>query len=64
MLREVPAPGYVRISGTRPPPPDFGTHLYVQLRNGWVPEDPWPIDGPRWKHDGSVGDIVAIRRVD
>lgn len=63
MFQPIPAPGYVLISGRRKPPASMGTHIYVQLRNGWVPEDPWPIEGPRWKHDGGVGDIVAIRRV-
>lgn len=64
MQREIPAPGYVRISGKRPPPPEFGTHLYCQLRNGFCDPTPWPIATTRWIWDNTAGDVVAIRRVD
>lgn len=64
MQREIPAKGYVRISGTRPPPANMGTHLYCQLRNGWCDPVPWPVHTTRWVWDGTVGDVVAIKRVD
>ena len=65
MIREVPAPGYTRITGTRRPPAAWGTHLWCQLRNGWCDVfGPWPIETSVWIHTGSDGDVVAVRKVD
>ena len=69
MRREIPAPGFVKISGTRSPPKSWGTHLWCQIRGdgvtaGWCDSVPWLVSECRWKHDGTAGDIVAVRRVD
>ena len=64
MEREIPAPGYQLISGKRKPPASMGTHLFCQLRNGWCDPTPWPIATSRWVHDGSEGDIVAVKKLE
>lgn len=61
MKKEIPAPGFAKVSGEQGPTEG---DWWVQLRNGWVDElGPWPAKGPRWKHDGSQFDIVAVKRV-
>ena len=80
MRREIPAPGYVKISGTRSPPKSWGTHLWCQIRGtqdspteGWCAPEPWPVEKPTrwaWERDeaGDViehpGDIVAVKRLE
>lgn len=63
------APGYTRISGKRKPPASWGPSLYVQLRNGHCPDEPWPVGSTksgqtRWVWDGIAPDfdIVAVRK--
>jgi hypothetical protein len=66
MIREVPAPGYKLISGSRNPPANAKGY-WVQLRNGWCDMlGPWPAKGPRWiwgetPHDF---DVVAVKAAD
>lgn len=60
----IPAPGFQKISGHRAPPKSMGEELWCQLRNGWVDSVPWPVSTTRWKHDGTDGDVVAVKRVD
>lgn len=61
MKADVPAPGFRLVSGKRGP--RGGEKFWVQLRSGWVDElGPWPANGPRWEHDGSAFDVVAVRR--
>lgn len=63
MQHEIPAPGYTRISGKRPPPAEWGDKLWCQLRSGWVDEfGPWRVDTTRWIWDGTDGDVVAVKR--
>lgn len=63
MMHDIPAPGFRTISGKRNPPDGEGVKYWVQCRNGWVDElGPWPVRGPRWTHNGSDWDIVAVRR--
>jgi hypothetical protein len=63
MMRDIPATGFTIISGTRPPPPSWGESLWCQLRTGWVDEfAPWPVSTTRWIHDGTAGDVVAVRK--
>jgi hypothetical protein len=65
MIYPIPAPGFQTISGKRKPPKHMGDSLYCQLRNGWVDEfGPWPVSTSRWIHDGTDGDIVAVKKVD
>lgn len=72
MKREVPAPGYTRISGNRAPPKRLGKELWCQLRNGFTDISPWPVETTRWRWErdeaGNViehpGDVVAVRKVD
>ena len=60
MKKEIPAPGFTMVSGKQGPAEG---EWWVQLRNGWVDElGTWPAKGPRWKHDGSPHDIVAVRK--
>lgn len=63
MIREVPAPGYSLISGKRKPPATWGERLFCQLRMGWCDPAPWPVSTTIWLHDGTPGDVVAVRRV-
>lgn len=67
--KSIPAPGFQTITGTRAPPKKLGTHLWCQIRGsgstaGWVDVAPWPVETTRWKHDGSAGDVVAVRKVE
>ena len=72
MRRAIPAEGFSLISGTRAPPKRMGTHLWVQLRGtpetataGWADEfAPWPVSEVRWVHDGTAGDVVAIKEIE
>ena len=65
MIHEVPAPGYTLISGKRRPPASWGERLFCQLRMGWCDLfGPWPVASTRWVHDGTDGDVVAVRRAD
>lgn len=64
MMHSIPAPGYTLISGTRKPPASWGEKLLTQLRNGWCDPAPWPIATTRWHHDGTPGDVVAVRKVE
>lgn len=66
----IPAPGYVKVSGKRRPPKDWGDSLYVQIRAGYVSDDPWPTATTvwiwDWRDDGTAnehpGDVVAVMR--
>ena len=58
------APGFTLISGTRSPPKSWGERLYIQLRNGVVSKEAYPVATCVWVHTGSGGDIVAVRRVE
>jgi hypothetical protein len=60
----IPAPGCSLISGKRAPPKQLGSEFYCQLRNGICAKEPWPTSTTRWIHDGSDGDVVAVRRPD
>lgn len=62
MRHEVPAPGYTLTEGRKPRLP-AGYVLLCQLRNGHVDPygKPWPIGDVRWSHDGSAGDVVAVK---
>ena len=66
MKRDVPAPGYQRISGKKNPPANDGGY-WVQLRSGWCDlHRPWPASGGgvRWiwgeQHDSA--DVVAVKK--
>lgn len=62
MFREVPAPGFKRISGEKPP--NFGAEqrYTVQLRMGWCDmANQYTASQLNWIHDGSGGDIVAVK---
>lgn len=53
------------ISGNRAPPKRLGSHLWCQCRNGLIDETaPWPVSEVRWIHDGTEGDVVAIKAVE
>lgn len=62
MIRPIPAPGYRAISGKRNPPKADGGY-YVQLRNGMLPKEPWPVRDTRWIWDAEPHDfdIIAVR---
>lgn len=61
-FRPIPAPGFKRISGKKNPP-ETKDGYWVQLRSGWVDElGPWPAQGPRWIHDGSPFDVIAVKK--
>jgi hypothetical protein len=65
MMQPIPAPGFREISGKRRPPASMGDELWCQIRTGWVDmHGPWPVETTRWKHDGSAGDVVAIKQVE
>jgi hypothetical protein len=64
MQREMPAKGYTKANGTRGPRKEWGEKVYVQLRNGMCPPEPWPVHTTRWVHDGTAGDVVAIKRAE
>lgn len=57
----IPAPGYRKVSGKRRPPRSLGERLFCQIRNGICDPLPWPVDTVRWKHDGTTGDVVAVK---
>jgi hypothetical protein len=62
MQHDVPAAGYRITSGKRAPPK--AETYWVQFRNGWCDlHGPYPAHGPRWIHDGSEWDIVAVKQV-
>lgn len=69
MANAIPAPGFQLISGKRAPPKALGDKLYVQIRNGIVSKEAWPVETTRWRwdwnEDGTFnphpGDVVAIR---
>jgi hypothetical protein len=65
VFQKIPAPGYSLISGKRKPPASMGTHLYVQIRAGYVCEEPWPVATTIWiwGDEPHEGDVVAVRRV-
>jgi hypothetical protein len=63
-LQPIPAPGYTLISGKRKPPADWGEALYCQLRSGICGREPWPVATVNWIHQGTTGDIVAVRKAD
>jgi hypothetical protein len=52
-------PGFVRISGKRKPPQ--GWEGYILLRNGWCDGRVYERDQLVWLHDGSSGDIIAVK---
>ena len=64
MMHPIPAPGFSLISGKRKPPASWGEKLFTQLRMGWCDPTPWPVATTRWVHDGSAGDVVAVRKED
>lgn len=62
---KIPAPGFVRISGERPPP-DKTAKWIVQFRNGWIDaQHTYTADQIRWKHHEPpcAWDVVAVRKV-
>jgi hypothetical protein len=65
MKYPIPAPGFVTISGKRKPPKSMGDKLWCQLLTGWVDEfGPWDVSTTRWIHDGTAGDVVAVKKCD
>jgi len=60
----IPAPDFVKISGKRRPPSAWGDELFCQIRTGIVGQEPWPVETTRWIHDGTAGDVVAVRKVE
>tara|TARA_B100000678_G_scaffold218887_1_gene186234 strand:+ start:72 stop:269 length:198 start_codon:yes stop_codon:yes gene_type:complete len=63
MMRDIPAPGYHQISGKRRPPKSWGEELWCQIRTGWCDmHGPWKVETTNFIHDGSAGDVVAVRR--
>lgn len=63
MFRDIPADGFQLISGKRNPPDD-GTLYEIQLRNGFVDrQHRYTAKQLVWIHDGSAGDVVAVRVV-
>lgn len=62
MKHDIPAPGFTLTSGKRGPREG---KWWVQLRTGWVDElGPWPSQGPRWVHDGSEFDVIAVKQAE
>ena len=63
MFNPIPAPGFTKISGQRNPPDDDAQYQ-IQLRNGFCDlQHRYTAKQLTWIHDGSSGDIVAIRKV-
>lgn len=62
MTHDIPAPGYTLTNGKKPRL-SAGTKLLCQIRSGWCDPMAWPVETTRWEHDGSAGDVVAVRRV-
>lgn len=61
MFHEIPAPGFRLVSGKRAPPTS-DKRYFVQARNGFADErHTYTAVQLRWKHDGSSGDIVAVK---
>lgn len=59
----IPAPGFQLVSGKRAPP-DKTAKFHIQLRTGHVDDKhTYTADQLVWIHDGSCGDVVAVRRV-
>jgi hypothetical protein len=58
--------GWHTITGKRSPPKSWGTHLHCKLRCGRTDpySKPWPVKTTNWIHDGSNGDVVAVKRED
>jgi hypothetical protein len=55
-------PGFVRISGKRKPPK--GWEGYILLRMGFADlNNVYERDQLNWIHDGSSGDIIAVKGV-
>jgi len=51
-------------NGKRKPGPQWGDKVFVQLRNGMEPPDPWPVNATRWINDREHPfDVVAIKMV-
>ena len=62
MFSEIPAKGFVKISGTRNPPDD-GSLYMIQLRTGFCDlQHRYTAKQLIWIHDGSSGDVVAVRK--
>ena len=60
-FKPIPAPGFVKVSGKRPPKDG---EWFVQSRNGLVWEErAYAPDQLVWLHTGSDWDIVAVKRV-
>lgn len=60
-FRDIPAPGFVIVSGKRAPQDG---EWFVQYRNGLVDEDHKRAPGQmNWIHTGHAFDIVAVKRV-
>ena len=65
MIEAIPAPGFTMISGKRKPTAAWGEKLWCQLRTGWVDRfAPWPVATTNWIHQGTAGDVVAVRKDD
>jgi hypothetical protein len=65
MIYPVPAPGYSLITGTSKPPASWGERVWCQIRTGRCDLfAPWAVTTTRWVHDGTDGDVVAVRRAD
>lgn len=61
MFEPIPAPGFKLISGKRSPPND-GTEYHIQLRTGFADmANTYTCRQLVWIHDGSGGDVVAIK---
>ena len=59
--REIPAPGFVKVSGRSKP---MDGEWFVQFRNGLVDEDYRRTPASmRWIHTGCDWDIVAVKRL-
>lgn len=55
-------PGFTKISGTRSPPRG-DQRYFIQLRMGFVDRRiSYSAEQLEWKHDGSAGDIIAVKR--
>ena len=56
--------GYTACPGDKAPSVrKWGDSVMVVLRCG-VTSGPWPIRGTRWIHDGTAGDVIAIKRAE
>lgn len=59
-------PGYVEISGKRKPPASWGEKLWCILRGNAdgpiVAKESWPVETTRWIHDGTAGDVIAVKK--